>query len=273
MVREHYEYTNDALTPQRIMAFAWGYAPTLAIEAAVRHGIFDALDNTPQRLTSKFRIARRPRTEAPDLAASCSMVFDLLAREGERFALTGESAAFLVSSKPGYHGMFFNHISNQLLPRWLQLTEIVRTGQPVINVNEQTEGAVFFAEFVESLFPISSAAAAALGEHLGVPRAVAPISVLDIGAGSGVWGISLAKQSSQVRIRAVDWPQVLTITKNSDRILGAVSHYQSPLRNRPPWVGNGDRFEVCGCNVTAVSAESGSGCWKGELTVSASLSG
>ena len=204
--------SNEALTPQRIMAFAWGYAPTLAIDAAVRHGIFDALDKTPQTVE---QLAANTGASVRGLRAILNLLvsLDLLARQDERYALTPESSAFLVSSKPGYHGMVFNHISNQLLPRWQQLTEIVRTGQPAIKVNEQTEGAVFFAEFVESLFPISSAAAAALGEHLGIPRALTPISVLDIGAGSGVWGITLAKQSSRVRIRAVDWPQVLAITK------------------------------------------------------------
>ena len=109
--------------------------------------------------------------------------------------------------------MFFHHISDQLLPRWMQLSEIVRTGKPAAKVNDQSEGAAFIAEFVESLFPISFAAATALGEHLGIPKAAAPVSVLDIGAGSGVWGIALAKLSAQVRIRAVDWPQVLEVTR------------------------------------------------------------
>ena len=39
------------------------------------------------------------------------------------------------------------------------------------------------------------------------------MSVLDIGAGSGVWGIALAKQSPRVRIHAVDWPEVLKVTR------------------------------------------------------------
>ncbi len=109
--------------------------------------------------------------------------------------------------------MFFRHISDQLLPKWLQLSEIVRTGEPAAKVNDQKEGAEFFAEFVESLFPISFPAATALGEHLELSKSSGPVSVLDIGAGSGVWGIALAKQSPNVRIRAVDWPQVLEVTK------------------------------------------------------------
>jgi 2-polyprenyl-3-methyl-5-hydroxy-6-metoxy-1,4-benzoquinol methylase len=52
-----------------------------------------------------------------------------------------------------------------------------------------------------------------LGEHIGIPKAAAKVSVLDIGAGSGVWGIALAHQSPHVTVRAVDWPRVLQVTK------------------------------------------------------------
>lgn len=194
------------------MQFAWGYAPTLVIEAAVQHGIFDLLDKSP--LTAA-QIASRTKTSLRGVTGIVDVLvgFHLLQRKGKRVALTPESAAFLVSGKPGYYGMLFKHISNQLLPSWLQLTEVVRTGRPPVKVNTQKQGAAFFAEFVESLFPLSFPAATALGRHLGVHKARAPISVLDIGAGSGVWGISIAKQSPHVRIHAVDWPQVLNVTR------------------------------------------------------------
>ena len=52
-----------------------------------------------------------------------------------------------------------------------------------------------------------------MGEHLGIPKAATKVSVLDIGAGSGVWGIALAHQSPHVTVQAVDWPRVLQVTK------------------------------------------------------------
>jgi ubiquinone/menaquinone biosynthesis C-methylase UbiE len=203
---------NKSVTPERIMQFAWGYAPSLAIEAAVRHRVFETLDKGPRtvaQLAAETGASERGLTAILNLLVA----LQLLGRDGQRYTLTPESSTFLVSSRPAYHGTFFAHISDDLLPRWLQLSEVVRTGKPTKKVNMETEGAEFFAQFVESLFPLSFGAASKLGEHLGIPKASGPISVLDIGAGSGVWGIALAKQSTQVRIRAVDWPNVLEVTK------------------------------------------------------------
>ena len=104
-------------------------------------------------------------------------------------------------------------MTRQVMPNWMYLTETVRTGRPVTSVNDQMVGAEFFAEFVEGIFPMSYRAAQVLGEHLKISRLNAPFPVLDIGAGSGVWGIALAQQSPHVKILAVDWPKVLEVTK------------------------------------------------------------
>jgi predicted O-methyltransferase YrrM len=141
----------------------------------------------------------------------------------------------------------------------MHLTEVVQTGQPWRAANRATHGEDYYANFVESLFPGGAAAAHALGEHLEVAQSTKAVSVLDIGAGSGVWGITLAKQSPQVRVRAVDWPAVVTITRRvaerhgvADRLttvagdlfeadfgqdhqiatLGHILHGEGPDRNR-----------------------------------------
>jgi SAM-dependent methyltransferase len=194
------------------MQFAWSYAPTLALETAVHLGVFDYLDKEPRsldELTSLTKVSKRGLAAILDVLAG----FNFLEREDGRFSLTPESSAFLVAGKPGYHGMFFKHISDQLLPKWLQLRDVVKTGKPAMAVNDKSEGPGFFAAFVESLFPLSFRAATMLGEHLHISASRSPISVLDVGAGSGVWGIALALQSKNVRIHAVDWPLVLEVTR------------------------------------------------------------
>ena len=194
------------------MQLAWGYAPTLIIQSALQHHLFDLLDQSPKTVNE---LAQATGASKRGLTAILNALVGLqfVTRTDGRYALTPESAAFLVSSKPGYHGTFFTHTLDQILPRWLRLGEVVRTGKPAQAVNEEGQGAEFFAGFVEALFPMGYPAARVLGEHLGISKTTAPVKVLDVAAGSGVWGIALAQQSPLVRVCAVDWQIVLETTK------------------------------------------------------------
>jgi precorrin-6B methylase 2 len=160
----------------------------------------------------------------------------LLARDdAERYALTPESEAFLVSRQPGFIGGIFRHVSAQLMPNWLHLADIVGSGKPASMINVGAKRAPFFAEFVEALFPMSYPSAQALAGALKLARATGPVSVLDLGTGSGVWGIALAQASPHVTVRAVDWPDVLLVTRRLAERFG--------LGDRLTTVG-GDLFEA-----------------------------
>ena len=202
----------DAPTPERLLQLAWGYAPPLILGTALKFRVFDALDNSP---ATAEELAGRTGASARGLSAILNALtsLDFLVKRDGRYALTPESAAFLVSSKPAFFGHFFTHTVDQVMTGWLQLPEVVRSGRPATSVNQQEQGADFFAKFVEALFPMSFRAATLVGEHLKIAEAAAPVSVLDVGAGSGVWGIALAQLSPQVRVRAVDWPRVLEVTR------------------------------------------------------------
>ncbi len=210
---------NGEPSPERLLQLAWGYAPPLIIEAALNFRIFDLLDRSPQTIAE---LAQHTGASLRGLRAILDALVGLefLARKRDQYALTPESSAFLVSTRPTFYGAYFMHMTRQCIPRWLRLNEAVRTGRPVMAVNQEHAGPNFFAEFVESLFPMSYKASRRVGEHLGLARATSPLSVLDIGAGSGVWGIALAHLSPQIHIHAVDWPVVLEITRRVARRQG-----------------------------------------------------
>lgn len=205
--------TAPSVTAERIQQFAWAFAPPLAIEAAIRHRIFDALAKGPltvDEMAEATNASKRGLSAIADLLAGLM----LLTRDDDgRYALTPESDAFLVSHNPSFIGGIFRHVSSQLLPNWLHLSDIVGTGKPATAVNVAAEGAPFFAEFVEDIFPMSYPSARVLTDALNLAQAAGPVSVLDLASGSGVWGIALAQASPHVTVRAIDWPAVLPVTR------------------------------------------------------------
>ena len=202
------------LTPERIMQFAWGYAPPLILEAAIRHRVFDLLDGGPKTVND---IHKETGASERGLGAimNALVALNFLAKDNQgRYSLTPESEAFLVSTKPGFQGGLIRHCSQHLVPKWLRLNEIVERGQPVEAVNEETTGGEFFEKFVNDIFPMSYPAARGVVQYLNF-KAGAPVRVLDLAAGSGVWGIALAQTNEQVRVTAVDWPRVIPVTRNT----------------------------------------------------------
>lgn len=200
------------VTPERIFQIAWGYAPTLILEAAIRHRVFDVLDSGPKSLQE---VSKETGASERGLSAIMNVLvgLDFLAKDKKgTYSLTPESAAFLVSTKPEFQGGFLRHTSEHLLPKWLGLNEVVATGRPAQSVNQQTSGTDFFEKFVKDIFPMSYHVAQELAAHLNLDSAGGAVSVLDLAAGSGVWGIAQAQSSAKVRVTAVDWPGVIPVT-------------------------------------------------------------
>lgn len=201
-----------AVTPERIMQFAWGYVPTFVLEAGLRHRVFDVLDAGPKTL-KETAAATGASERGLRIIMNALVGLNFLARDDGRYSLTPESSAFLVSTKPSFQGGILKHTSEQLIPKWLQLNEIVGTGKPVASVNQQGPGAEFFQNFVVDIFPMSYPSAQMLAKHLALDKSATTVRVLDLAAGSGVWGIALAQSSEKVTVTAVDWVDVLPATK------------------------------------------------------------
>jgi ubiquinone/menaquinone biosynthesis C-methylase UbiE len=204
--------TSAPVTPERIMQFAWSYVPTLVLEAAIHHRVFDVLDGAPKTLEET---AEATGASERGLRAVMNTLVGLnfIAKTNGHYALTPESETFLVSTKPSFQGGLLKHASGQLIPNWLRLNEVVGTGKPVTSVNQEGAGSEFFQAFVADIFPLSYPSAQVLAKHLGLESSESEVRVLDLATGSGVWGIALAQSSEKVTVTAVDWSHVLPATE------------------------------------------------------------
>jgi 2-polyprenyl-3-methyl-5-hydroxy-6-metoxy-1,4-benzoquinol methylase len=201
---------------------SWSFAPFFIINAAIENGIFDALAAQPSNAED---LASRTGCSVRGVAALAHALLPLalLTRdENSRYSLTPDAAAFLVSSKPSFFGGMFRHIHADLIPHWMQLSSVVRTGKPAAHVEQPADGIKFFEQFVSALFPVNYGAARALAE--AIPKQNLD-KILDIAAGSGVWGIAAAQSSPQARVTAVDWEPVLRTTRNTAEQSGVADRF------------------------------------------------
>jgi ubiquinone/menaquinone biosynthesis C-methylase UbiE len=212
------------ISPEKIMQFAWGFAPTLILSAGIATGVFDVLDKgslTLAQLASATGCSERGLTSISNALVGMG----LLLKNGDAYGATPESSAFLVSTKPSFIGAMLPHLTNQLIPKWLEIDNVVRTGQPSMKVNDAVEGAAFFEQFVGALFAFNYGAANAAADALDIGNATGPVRVLDLAAGSGVWGIALAQRSKQVTVTPVDWPKVLEVTRATAAKFGVADRF------------------------------------------------
>ena len=201
------------LTPERLEQFGSAYAPPLIIGAAVNNKVFDTVQNGPKTVE---QVRKETGASQRGLRAIMDALvgLELLKKDRQsRYSLTPESEAFLISDKPGALTGFFGSILPLLISRWLRLTDIVRGGRPAAAVNQETEGTEFFSQLVETIIPMSYAGAQKFAEHFKAAKAKNEMRVIDLAAGSGVWGIALAQKSPRVRVTAVDWAGMIPTTK------------------------------------------------------------
>src|SRR5882724_6397872 len=214
------------VTPERLMQFGFAYAPPLVIGAAVSNKVFDALASGPKTVE---QLSKETGTSARGLRAIMNALvgLELLKKNRqEKYSLTRESEAFLVSHKPGSLANFFPMNMRRLIPLWLKLDEIVRTGRPAESRNQEHPGTEFFTELVESIIPMSYGSIQALGDDLKLAKAKNEVHVLDLAAGSGIWGIVLAQKSPRVRVTAVDWAGMIPTTKRITQKFGVADRFK-----------------------------------------------
>jgi len=215
----------NQVTPERLMQFGFAYAPPLVIGAAISNKVFDILASGPKTVE---QVSKESGASVRGLRAVMNALvgLELLKKSGAKYSLTLESEAFLVSNKPGTLAGFFPMNMRRLIPLWLKLDEIVRTGKPGEARNEEHPGTEFFTELVENIIPMSYGSAQGLASALKVADAKNELRVLDLAAGSGIWGIALAQKSPQVHVTAVDWSGMIPTTKRITQKFGVADRFK-----------------------------------------------
>lgn len=197
------------VSPEKITQLATGGWAAATLGAAVSHSLFTHVDrgcSTVDEIAKAAGISPRGAQALVDGAVGIGL---LSVRDGE-YENTPESAAFLVEGKPSYFGGFPKFTLTDL-SHWARLADVVRSGAPADDIM-QTENP-FWEELVVSIAPWAFPIAQAAAKTLNLATA-GPISILDVGGGSGAYSAALLRDHHKATSTQLDWSNVNRIARD-----------------------------------------------------------
>jgi cyclopropane fatty-acyl-phospholipid synthase-like methyltransferase len=214
-------------TPERIFALMNAFQNTEALKTGVELDIFTFIGegvNTAQLLAAKIGAAER----GVRILCDYLTIMGLLTKENGRYALTEESALYLDKRSPAS----LHAVTGFLAASWHKknveaLTEAVRKGGTAgaQGDNSKPQDEVWVA-FARSMAKLSIPAADFIADLLRCSEAK-PCTVLDIAAGHGNYGITIARKNPNAKIVAVDWRSVLAVARENAQVAGVSDRHST----------------------------------------------
>ncbi len=212
-------------SPERIFNTMVAFQETEALKAAIELDIFTAIAegaNTAKSLAAKTGTSERGMR----ILCDYFVIKEFLAKSGDRYALTPESATFLNRHSPTCLATMINFLASPWSRRnFGALADAVRKGGTAGETGDHTKPhEEVWVNFARSMAPLTIPAAEFIARIIGAADA-RPSKVLDIAAGHGMYGITVARRNPKAQIVAVDWPAVTEVAKENARKFGVADRY------------------------------------------------
>ncbi len=205
------------------------YQRTEALKAAIQLDLFTACAGGPKtarEIAEKCGAAER----GIRILADYLTILGFLSKQGDRYAATPDTAMFLDKNSRAYLGGATGFLLEPSLTAcFADLAGTVRKGGTVVS----SEGTVshdnpIWVPFARAMAPMMVMPAQLMTQLIGGEPSQ-PLKVLDVAAGHGIFGITVAQAYPQAQITALDWPNVLSVaTENAQRFGVANRHELLP---------------------------------------------
>jgi len=219
----------EQTTPSPVLFFDTvnAYQRSAAIKAAIELEVFAAIaegNQTAQSIANKCGASERGIRILCDYLS----IIGFLTKDDNGYRLTPDSAIFLDKRSPAYMGGAIKFLLSPMLTGGFDdLAEAVRQGGTVLPEEGTTapEHPVW-VDFARAMAPMMTMPAQLMTKHLEM-EAGRKIKVLDIAAGHGMYGITVAQQNPDAEIVAVDWPNVLEVAKENAQRAGVGDRFST----------------------------------------------
>jgi hypothetical protein len=201
------------------------YQRTEALRSAIELDLFSQVAagrHTPAQLAEACQAAPRGIRILADYLA----ILGFLVKNGDRYDVAPDTKMFLDRASPAYVGGATGFmLAPAMRESFHQLPAAVRRGGTAVS----DEGTVspdnpIWVEFARAMAPLIRMPAQLLAGLVGGDPA-RPLRVLDVAAGHGLFGISIAERHPRAHITALDWANVLAVAAQNASRAGLKDRY------------------------------------------------
>ncbi len=197
--------------PEKIIQDLWMAKATQALVAGVELDLFTQIHAGKRTLEEIARACRASKRGMRPLLDSLTAI-GYLNKKSDRYDLEPVAAQFLIRGREPFMGNFV-YETKMTWEGWGHLTEIVRSGRPLIGVDQEEAGREFFPKLVAAIFPMSYGAARSAFNTLPDKTRKGIKRILDVAAGSAAWSLPFAEANKEARVTVVDFPEVTVVTR------------------------------------------------------------
>jgi O-methyltransferase domain/Dimerisation domain len=214
-------------SPEHIFNTLNAHHHTAALKTAIELDLFTAIDEGSHRVED---LAEQVKASPRGVRILCDYlaILGFLRKENGTYLLTPDAALFLSQRSRAYMGTMVGFLANERhYENFRKLTEAVRRGGTAgENGHNKAPDDELWVSFARSMAPLTIPTALFIAQLVGAAEGH-PCRVLDIAAGHGMYGITIAQQNPQAHVTALDWPAVLEVARENAEKAGVANRYEA----------------------------------------------
>lgn len=215
----------ESPSPELFLKTIHGYRDSAAIKGAVELNLFTVIGSGSSTVAD---IARDCSATERGIRILCDhlAILGFIEKTGEKYVLTRDSSIFLDKNSPAYMGDVVFFLLDPFFVKDIgDVAEIVRNGTIADNESSNEPEHPMWVTFARAMSGLQGAPAEYMAGIIDVKEGRTN-RVLDIAAGSGLFGVKLAEKYENVEVTALDWPNVLEVASENAQASGVSERHK-----------------------------------------------
>ncbi len=200
---------------------------TAALRAAIELDVFTAIADGH---TTAVSLGTHCGASERGMRILCDFltVIGFLRKKGNEYALTEDSDVYLNRNSPVCVAAAAEFSGSKMQrENYENLSGTIRRGGVTLTELGNTEAEhPVWVKYAQGMAPVAALTAPAIARQLGAESG-APMKLLDVAAGHGMFGIAIAQQNPNAQIVALDWAPVLEVAKGNAAKAGVSERYET----------------------------------------------